>query len=147
MKVLISLFIGSIVLLHASNDTPEDAVVDVKKANTTPDMSKFVSRALKRAPKRTKVDCKRTALIFPSEQKTYTITRRFRPLPVTLKVVDKEGTTILESVLEKPYENNTTYFEIPVNILKDDTKLKVFNARNELIFCNTVKFDTLDYTE
>lgn len=137
MKMLMSLLLGGIVLLQAGNDQAENTETNVQKQKVAPDMSKFVSRHLHRAPPPSIESCKSFARVYSSDTEYIITNEEFSPLPVTLKVINGKGVTVLEKTNE---HNVTSHFEIPVDQLKEDTKLKIFNADDKLIFCKKVIF-------
>lgn len=138
MKIFISLLLGSIVFLNGGNYTFEAVKKDTKKRNLVSDMSKFISKNISRKSANENIvnDCSDITQVFTSDETIILKSNSFGPLPVTMKVVDDKGVNILQKTNE---DNITSKFEIPVEKLQTDTKLQVFNAFDESIFCQTIK--------
>ena len=137
MKVLATLLLGSIVLLNAGNYSFEAIGKNKKKRNLVHDIPKNVSKNVSRKSAGDEVihSCTDTCNIFGSDEKIVLSSNSFGPLPVTFKIINKNGAEILKKTNE---DNVTSKFEIPVNTLESGSKLKVVNAFNEPLFCSKV---------
>ena len=138
MKVLAITLLSSIVLLNAGNYSFEAVEVNKEKRNLVPDMSQFVSKNITRKSAGDAVihSCTDISNVFKSDKKVILTSNSFGPLPVTFKLVDKNGVKILEKTNE---DNVTSKLEIPIKKLETGTQLQVFDAFNGLIFCSNVQ--------
>lgn len=138
MKKLAILLFGSVVLLNAGSYSFEAVGESKEKRNLIPDMSQFVSKNISRKSAGSEVieTCTDISKVFRSDKQVILSSESFGPLPVTFKLVNKNGIKILEKTNE---DNVTSKFEISVDKLETGTQLQVFNAFDETIFCSNVK--------
>ena len=80
--------------------------------------------------------CHDTCNVFSSDKKIQLTSDTFGPLPITFKILNKQGSEVLKKVNEN---NITTKFEVPVSKLKNGSEIKVTNAFGEALLWSKVK--------
>lgn len=138
MKKLTILLFSSAVLLNAGSYSFEAVAESKEKRNLVPDMSQFVSKNISRKSAGDAVihTCTDVSTVFKSDKQVILTSNSFGPLPVTLKLVDKNG---VETLTQTNEDNVTSKFEISTDKLESGAQLQVFNAFDESIFCSNVK--------
>lgn len=137
---IISLFF-SFIILEASDYEVYIMDAEGNKRNglqQTKDMSIYNSDKISRksAGVNISVECNKTILLNQQDKSILINSAKLGPLPLTLKVEDKDGKELFN---ETNKEHLISNFKIPTNVIEEDSSIIITNAFDDQLVCNKVK--------
>ena len=134
---ILTLLMSCVVFVEANSYKLEVFETNNKKRTVVEDMSQFLSTNISRKSIPFDVlTCSKIYTVFKSDQKVLLSSDTFGPLPVTLKILDNENEEIYR---QKNEHNLTSTFQINVEKLPSNSKLKVINSDGMPVFCIQLK--------